>query len=128
MLMYVGTTMFYNTGLGITDFNFAENEAEEGYDLSYMLRSVRSFEFLDCEYTVVSEDGQEIASGSTILTNIVDGTFTINETLNKTTDDSSKKPKEVQIKIFTEKFDPNLKNADGTTSQNTFFEQKFQVE
>ena len=51
MLFYIGTTMFYNTGLGITDLNLEEIESNgTQYDLSFMLRSVRSFEYLDCEY------------------------------------------------------------------------------
>ena len=79
---------------------------------------------MDCEYILFSEDNQEIATGSTILTNITDGTFTINETLNKTNEDSSKVPKEVEIRIYQEKFNPEQKNADGTYSQKVFFEQR----
>ena len=125
MLFYIGTTMFYNTGLGITDLNLEEIESNgTQYDLSFMLRSVRSFEYLDCEYILFSEDNQEIATGSTILTNITDGTFTINETLNKTNEDSSKVPKEVEIRIYQEKFNQEQKNADGTYSQKVFFEQR----
>ena len=46
MLFYIGTTMFYNTGLGITDLNLEEIESNgTQYDLSFMLRSVRSFEY-----------------------------------------------------------------------------------
>lgn len=125
MLFYIGTTMFYNTGLGITDLNLEEIESNgTQYDLSFMLRSVRSFEYLDCEYILFSEDNQEIATGSTILTNITDGTFTINETLNKTNEDSSKVPKEVEIRIYQEKFNPEQKNPDGSYSQKVFFEQR----
>lgn len=126
MLFYIGTTMYYNTGLGITDLNLDEKEDSNAtqYELSYMLRSVRSFEFLDCEYRLLSEDNQEIATGSTILKNITDGTFTINETLNNTDENSSKTPKEIEIRIYQEKFDPQQKNADGSYTQNVFFEQK----
>ncbi len=124
MLFYVGTTMFYNTGLGVTDINLDEKDSNgTQYQLSFMLRSVRSFEFLDCEYRLLSEDNQEIAKGSTIFTDLKDGSFTINETLNKTTD-LSKTPKEVEIRVYQEKFDPQQKNADGSYSQKVFFEQR----
>jgi len=124
MLFYVGTTMFYNTGLGVTDINLDEKDSNgTQYQLSFMLRSVRSFEFLDCEYRLLSEDNQEIAKGSTIFTDLKDGSFTINETLNKTTD-LSKNPKEVEIRVYQEKFDPQQKNADGSYSQKVFFEQR----
>lgn len=117
--------MFYNTGLGVTDVNLDEKDSNgTQYQLSFMLRSVRSFEFLDCEYRLLSEDNQEIAKGSTIFKDIKDGTFTINETLNKTTDDSSKIPKEVEIRVYQEKFDPQQKNEDGSYSQKVFFEQR----
>lgn len=128
MLFYIGTTMFYNTGLGITDLNVEEVDSNgTQYDLSFMLRSVRSFEYLDLEYTLFSEDNQQIATGSTIMTNITDGSFTINETLNKTNEDSSKVPKEVEIRIYEEKFNPELKNDDGTYSQRVFFEQRLPI-
>ncbi len=124
MLFYIGTTMFYNTGLGVTDINLDEKDSNgTQYQLSFMLRSVRSFEFLDCEYRLLSEDNQEIAKGSTIFTDLKDGSFTINETLNKTTD-LSKTPKEVEIRVYQEKFDPQQKNADGSYSQKVFFEQR----
>ena len=124
MLFYIGTTMFYNTGLGVTDINLDEKDSNgTQYQLSFMLRSVRSFEFLDCEYRLLSEDNQEIARGSTIFTDLKDGSFTINETLNKTTD-LSKTPKEVEIRVYQEKFDPQQKNADGSYSQKVFFEQR----
>lgn len=120
--------MFYNTGLGITDLNVEEVDSNgTQYDLSFMLRSVRSFEYLDLEYTLFSEDNQQIATGSTIMTNITDGSFTINETLNKTNEDSSKVPKEVEIRIYEEKFNPELKNDDGTYSQRVFFEQRLPI-
>ncbi len=125
MLFYIGTTFYYNTGLGITDLNLDEQDSNgTQYQLSFMLRSVRSFEFLDCEYRILSEDNQEIASGSTIMKNITDGTFTINETLNNTGEDSSKTPKGIEIRIYQEQFNPQLKNDDGTYKQNVFFEQK----
>lgn len=124
MLFYIGTTMFYNTGLGVTDINLDEKDSNgTQYQLSFMLRSVRSFEFLDCEYRLLSEDNQEIAKGSTIFTDLKDGSFTINETLNKTTN-LSKTPKEVEIRVYQEKFDPQQKNADGSYSQKVFFEQR----
>ena len=128
MLFYIGTTMFYNTGLGVTDLNVEETDSNgTQYNLFFMLRSVREFEFLDLEYTILSEDNQEIATGSTIMTNITDGTYNINETLNKTTEDSSKVPKEVEIRIYEEKFNPEQKNADGSYSQKVFFEQKVPI-
>lgn len=128
MLFYIGSTMFYNTGLGITDLNVEETDANgTQYDLFFMLRSVRNFEFLDLEYTLFSEDNEVIATGSTIMTNITDGTFNINETLNRTNDDSSKVPKEVEIKIYEEKFNPEQKNADGSYSQKVFFEQRVPI-
>lgn len=123
MLVYIGSTMFYNTGLGVTDINLDEKESNgTQYQLSFMLRSVRSFEFLDCEYRLLSEDNQEIAKGSTTFTDLKDGSFTINETLNKTGNDSLT-PKTVEIRVYQEKFDPQQKNADGSYSQNVFFEQ-----
>ena len=123
MLFYIGTTMFYNTGLGVTDINLDEKDSNgTQYDLSFMLRSVRSFEYLDCEYRILSEDNQEIAAGSTIFKNITDGTFTVNETLNKTGNDSLT-PKTVEIRVYQEKFDPQQKNNDGSYSQKVFFEQ-----
>ncbi len=127
MLFYIGTTMFYNTGLGITDLNVEEKTDSNTtqYELFYMLRSVRSFEYIDCQYTLLSDSGQEIATGSTTMINITDGTFNINETLNNTNNDSSQKAKEIQIRIFTEKFDPEQKNPDGTPKQSVFFEQTF---
>jgi hypothetical protein len=128
MLFYIGSTMFYNTGLGITDLNVEETDVNgTQYDLFFMLRSVRNFEFLDLEYTLFSEDNQVIATGSTVMNNITDGTFNINETLNRTNDDSSKVPKEVEIKIYEEKFDPEQKNADGSYSQKVFFEQRVPI-
>ena len=128
MLFYIGTTMFYNTGLGITDLNVEETDSNgTQYDLSFMLRSVRNFEYLDFEYTLFSEDNQAIATGSTIMTNVTDGSFNITETLNKTNDDSSKVPKEVEIKVYEEKFNPEQKNADGSYSQRVFFEQRVPI-
>ena len=128
MLFYIGTTMFYNTGLGITDLNVEEIDSNgTQYDLFFMLRSVRNFEYLDLEYTLFSEDNQEIATGSTIMSNITDGTFNVNETLNRTNDDSSKVPKEVEIKIYEEKFNPEQKNPDGNYSQKVFFEQRIPI-
>lgn len=126
LFMYIGTTMFYSTGLGITDFKLEENNSNDAqYELSYILRSVRSFDYIDCEYAIISDDGQKIGTGSTIMENITDGSFTINETINKT--DTSKKAKSVEIKIYTEKFNPELKNPDGTPSQKVFFEQTMDV-
>ena len=120
--------MFYNTGLGITDLNVEETDSNgTQYDLSFMLRSVRNFEYLDFEYTLFSEDNQAIATGSTIMTNVTDGSFNITETLNKTNDDSSKVPKEVEIKVYEEKFNPEQKNADGSYSQRVFFEQRVPI-
>ena len=124
--MYIGLTMYNNTGLGITDFKLEENNSDHNqYELSYILRSVRSFEYIDCEYVLISEDGQQIGTGSTIMQNITDGSFTINETINKT--DSSKAAKKVEIKIYKEKFNPELKNSDGSPSQKAFFEQTMDV-
>lgn len=126
LFMYIGYTMYNNTGLGITDFKLEENSSDNNqYKLSYILRSVRSFEYIDCEYTILSEDGQPIGTGSTIMENITDGSFTINETINKT--DASKTAKKVEIKIYTEKFNPELKNSNGTSSQKVFFEQTMDV-
>lgn len=126
LCMYIGTTMFYNTGVGITDFNFTQADSDDNqYDLSFILRSVRSFDYLDCEYMLISDDGQQIATSSTILTNITDGSFPINETLKS--NDSSKVPKKLQIRIYTEKFNPELKNSDGSPSQEVFFEQTMDV-
>ena len=125
MLMYIGTTMFYNTGFGITDFNL-EDTSDTQYQLSYMLRSVRSFDYVDCEYTVLSEDGQVIATGNTILNDIADGSFQINETLNKTKPDL--KAKGVEIRIYEEPFNPELKNDDGSYAQEEFFIQRFVID
>ena len=128
MLFYIGTTMFYSTGLGVTDLNVEEIDSNgTQYNMSFMLRSVRSFEYLDLEYTLFSEDNTEIATGSTIMTNITDGTFVINKTLDKTTEDSSKVPKELEIRVYEEKFNPELKNDDGTYSQKVFFEQRIPI-
>ncbi len=121
MLMYIGTTMFYSTGFGITDLNL-EDSSDTQFQLSYMLRSVRSFDYVDCEYSIVSEDGEEIATGNTILKDIADGSFQINETLDKTKPGA--KAKGVQIRIYTEPFNPENKNSDGTYAQSPFFEQK----
>jgi len=125
MLFYIGNTMFYNTGLGITDLNVENNSDGTQYEVSYMLRSVRNFEFLDCEYSLLTEDNQEIATGSTTLTNITDGSFNITETLSS--NDSSKVPKQIDIRIYQEKFNPEQKNEDGSYSQDVFFEQKIQL-
>lgn len=120
--------MFYSTGLGVTDLNVEEIDSNgTQYNMSFMLRSVRSFEYLDLEYTLFSEDNTEIATGSTIMTNITDGTFVINKTLDKTTEDSSKVPKELEIRVYEEKFNPELKNDDGTYSQKVFFEQRIPI-
>lgn len=124
MLMYIGTTMFYNTGLGITDVNVDEKTDANTtqYELTYMLRSVRSFEYLDCQATLLSESGQELGTSNTILKDIKDGSFTINETINKTVNDTTQKPKQVKIKIYDEKYDSGASQA-----QNTFFEQTTQL-
>ena len=118
MLMYIGTTMFYNTGLGITDLNIEEKDSNQ-YQINYMLRSVRSFDYLDCQYVLLDENGKEVGRANTKFENLKDGSFTVNETANTT-----QKAKEIQIDIYTEKFNPELKNADGTFAQNPFFEQK----
>lgn len=126
VFMYIGFTMYNNTGLGITDFKLEEKNSDNNqYELSYILRSVRSFEYIDCEYTILSEDGQQIGTGSTIMKNITDGSFTVNETINRT--DTSKAAKKVEIKIYTEKLNPELKNSNGTPSQKVFFEQTMDV-
>lgn len=125
MLMYVGTTMFYNTGFGITDFNFEET-SDTQYQLSYMLRSVRSFDYVDCEYSVLSDDGQVIATGNTIFKDIADGSFQVNETLDKTKPDL--KAKGVEIRIYLEPFNPDLKNSDGSYAQKEFFVQRFVID
>lgn len=117
MLMYIGTTMFYNTGLGITDLTVDEKDSNH-YQVNYMLRSVRSFDYLDCEYALLDENGKEIGRSNTVFENIKDGSFTVNETVNTT-----QKAKEIQIKIYTEKFNPDQKNT-----QNPFFEQKASIQ
>lgn len=117
MLMYIGTTMFYNTGLGITDLTVDEKDSNQ-YQVNYMLRSVRSFDYLDCEYALLDENGKEIGRSNTVFENIKDGSFTVNETVNTT-----QKAKEIQIKIYTEKFNPDQNNT-----QNPFFEQKASIQ
>ena len=118
MLMYIGSTMFYNTGLGITDLSVEEKDSNQ-YQVNYMLRSVRSFDYLDCEYALLDENGKEIGRAKTEFNNLTDGSFMVNQTVNTT-----QKAKGIQIDIYTEKFNPELKNTDGTFAQNPFFEQK----
>lgn len=121
MLMYIGTTMFYNTGLGTTDLSIDEKDTNQ-YQINYMLRSVRSFDYLDCEYVLLDDAGKEVGRANTIFKDIKDGSFTVNQSVNTT-----QKPKQLQIKIYTEQFNPELKNSDGTSAQNPFFEQKTDI-
>lgn len=103
-LMYFATTIFYNTGLAITDLNVKQSESDGNqYDISYMLRSVRGFYKVVSEYTILSEDNQIIATGSNELSEIKDGSFQIDDTLNGK--DNSLEAKKIEIIIY--EFDEN---------------------
>ena len=101
--------MFYNTGIGITDLKVVETSNSGEYDVSYMLRSVRSFEKLECEHTLLSKENKEISTNKTELDNIKDGTFNISQKIK--VNDNTQKASKIKIKIK------------DTTSQKTMFEQ-----
>ncbi|RAP51753.1 MAG: hypothetical protein BZ138_04495 [Methanosphaera sp. rholeuAM270] len=116
LFMYLGTVMFYNTGLGITDLKVEKSDSNAGqYELSYMLRSVRSFNSLECQYTLFSEDNREIGSASNPLTNITDGSFAINKTIDV---NSSENAKQIEIRIY---------EIDENNKRNLMFEQKSDI-
>lgn len=109
LLMYVGSTMFYNTGIGITDLKVVETSDSGEYNATYMLRSVRSFEKLECEHTLLTKENKELASNKTELDNIKDGTFNIDQAIK--VNDNTQKASKIKIKIK------------DMTSQKTMFEQ-----
>lgn len=117
LLMFVGTNMFYNTGLGITDLAVHKSDSNSSqYDVSYMLRSVRSFHKVVGEYTLLSGDNQIIGKSSNELNDIKDGTFQINETINIS--GSSSDAKKIIITLY---------EIDDKNTQKQMFNQTFDI-
>ncbi|MBR0473314.1 MAG: hypothetical protein IJI98_11550 [Methanosphaera sp.] len=117
ILMYVGSTMFYNTGLGITDLNVHKSDSNDtAYDVSYMLRSVRGFNKVSMEYKLFDAKNQVIATGSNELNGIKDGTFQINDTL--VSNDSSQVAKKIKITLF---------EIDESSTRKQIFDQTFDI-
>lgn len=117
ILFYVGSTMFYNTGLGITDLNVNKSDSNDTtYDISYMLRSVRSFNKVSMEYKLFDAKNQVFATGSNELNGIKDGTFQINDTI--VSKDSSQVAKRIEIMLY---------EIDESNTRKQIFDQTFDI-
>lgn len=117
LLMALGTTIFYNTGLGITDLNVQKSDSNDAqYDISYMLRSVRGFNKVVAEYTLLTNDNQVMGKGSSELNKIKDGSFQMDDKIN--VDNNSLEAKKVEIKLY---------EIDESNTQKQIFDQTFDI-
>lgn len=119
ILMYIGTTMFYNTGLAITDLNVEKSGADNNqYEVTYLLRSVRGFDTVEYECTLLSDNGQTIGQNSSQETNLKDGTFNINQTVT-TNNNSSQEAAKIKITLY--------EIESGKSDKKTIYDQTFDI-
>ena len=117
LLMYVGTTMFYNTGLTITDLRVEPDGSNSSeYNVSYMLCSVRGFNRVTMDYTLLASDGRVVGHGSDELGEIKDGSFQIDDKVR--VDDILLEVKKIEVKLC---------EIDESNTQKVMFDQTFDV-
>jgi len=122
------------------------------YELSYDLNLDKHYDIIDCEYALLSEKGDYLGYGKTFLNNSKSGKIHINEyvsvtrnskgelnsyTFNNSSDSNSynftdinefPKPAKIQIRVYDQKFNINLKNDKGEFTQNPLFGKNFDIE
>ena len=117
LFMYVGSTMFYNTGLTITDLNVQKSDSNGlEYNVSYMLRSVRGFNKVTCEYDLLDSTGNVVGHASSELNEIKDGSFQINDNVSVEKGDND--VKKIEIKLC---------EIDESNTKKVMFDQSYDI-
>ena len=98
--------------------------SNESYSISYELTKNKKYNFLDCECSLLSENGSYMGYGKTILDNSSNESnlnIVCNATLDSNFSSSNETPKKIKIYIFDEEFNSNLKDEKGYFAQKPIY-------
>ena len=122
---------FDHSGLTTMDVSMEKsNYDDDTYELTYVLMSSRTYNELDCRFVLYDANDNVITFGGTFLGLTHEGSFNINETItisHETNENITFNPKRVEIDVYDEKFDSNLRNEDGSYSQKPIYNKTHEI-
>ncbi len=116
ILAFANFLLYDHSAIAITDVTLEEyDNTNDTYNLSYYLRAGRTYNLLDCEYTLYDKQGIAIYNDSSILEKIYSGSHTIHKNIIINTSTYSLNDiKKIDIKVYDGKINPEENNSNET--------------